>query len=660
MSWLLKLLLFLRSCRRLVSPAIVGTLLAMGAAVLILSGQGAEAAGTRDAGPNGAGTSPAGAHTQAARAAAPPFRITPTQGGEGSSPEHVVIQMAPGKSLPDLSAFGLRGAKPIGTRGAYVFDVAAATDQAGATGALNELRRVPGVLRAEQGAVRSACLVPNDPFYGSSSPSHGQWSLPRIGMPAAWDVQTGSPDVIVAILDTGLDKDRPDFAGRIVFPYSALDDRSDWPYWQDNAGHGTAVAGVAIAQGNDAQGMAGVAWNVQIMPVKIADHGDTYDYTLAEGIYWAVDHGADVINISFAGDLVTGVETDAVNYALARNVIVVAAAGNVTSTWRGIFFPAALPGVIAVGATEESPVNAHAFFSATGPELDLVAPGTDIWSHMVGASSWGWWSGTSFSTPLVSGVCALLRSVDPAITYSQATDILSSSADDLGPAGWDQQFGWGIVDADEAVGLAAAGATTTTTAPSTTTTTAPPSTTTTVPRFADVSADTAYAAQIEQLAALEIVEGTPDGLFHPLEDLRRQQFAKMIVLALGYPVSEADTSPFADVTHVPTELYPYHYVAVAYQRGITEGTTPGHFSPYVSLTRAQMITMVTRAAQLQEPPVQYVPPFPNFSAVHYLFARRAAAAGLLDGLQGMGPGYDFLAPASRGEACALLAELLQP
>ena len=619
---------------------VVGALLTLGVAVLGLGSQGAQAEG---------------AHTTSLAST-----VARAVGTYGPSSDHVVVQLAPGAVLSDLLALGLRRAEPIGSQGAYVLDVMPTADQVRITAILEELRRVPGVLRAERGAVRKACLVPNDPFYYASSPSQGQWSLPWIGMPAAWDMETGSSDVVVAILDTGLDKDLPDFEGRIVSPYSVLDHGTDWPYWRDNSGHGTAVAGVAVAQGNDAQGMAGVAWNVKIMPVKIANYGDTNDYDLADGIYWAVDHGADVVNISFAGDIATAVEEDAVNYALARDVIVVAAAGN--KAWRGIYYPAALPGVIAVGATAESPANSRTFFSATGPELDLVAPGTDIWSHAVGSGAWAWWSGTSFSAPIVSGVCALLRSADPAITFAEVIDILRESANDLGPIGWDQEFGWGIVDADEAVMQASGAVTTTTTTklPPTTTTTAPPSTTTTTaPRFADVTGDTPYASQIDHLAALGIIDGTGDGLFHPLDALRRQQFAKMIVLTLGYPVSENDTSPFVDVDHVPGDLYPYHYVAVAYRRGITEGTKPGYFSPFGPLTRAQMITMVARAAQLQEPPAGYTPPFAAFSTVHYPFARKAASAGLLGGLLGMGPDYSFLAPASRGEACALLYELLQ-
>ena len=123
---------------------------------------------------------------------------------------------------------------------------------------------------------------------------------------------------------------------------------------------------MAVAQGNDDQGMAGAAWNVKIMPVKIADQSGSDDAILAEGLYWAVDHGADVINISFAGADVTQTEATAVRYAVERGVIVVAAAGNNSSEF--VNYPAALPGVIAVGATARTPVDSRANFSAIGAE----------------------------------------------------------------------------------------------------------------------------------------------------------------------------------------------------------------------------------------------------------------------------------------------------
>lgn len=203
--------------------------------------------------------------------------------------------------------------------------------------------------------------------------------------------------------------------------------------------------------------------------------------------------------------------------------------------------------------------------------------------------------------------------------------------------------------------------TTTTTAPSTTTTTAPPGTTTTtlLQRFPDVPAWHLYATQINDLAARDIIVGNPDGTFGPEDWVKRQQFAKMIVLTLGLPTSESDVSPFSDVdTSGPGILYPDHYVAVCARAGITVGTGPGSFSPWNEISRAQLITMVGRAAALPDPPLGYNPAFSNFSDTHFPWARRAAYAGLLQGLQGVGPSWDFWAPATRGEVSAILYNLL--
>lgn len=202
--------------------------------------------------------------------------------------------------------------------------------------------------------------------------------------------------------------------------------------------------------------------------------------------------------------------------------------------------------------------------------------------------------------------------------------------------------------------------TTTTTASPTTTTTLPPTTTTTTapPAFVDVPIWHPYAAQITDMAARHVVDGYGNGRFGPDDWVKRQQFAKMVVLAMGYPVSEADVCPFTDVDKPSNNLYPDNYIAVAAARGITLGVTPRHFAPWNDITRAQLITMVARAANLSDPPASYLPPFGNFSSTHYPWARKAAFAGLLSGLQGMGPEYNFWAPASRGEVCVLLYNLL--
>jgi photosystem II stability/assembly factor-like uncharacterized protein len=180
--------------------------------------------------------------------------------------------------------------------------------------------------------------------------------------------------------------------------------------------------------------------------------------------------------------------------------------------------------------------------------------------------------------------------------------------------------------------------------------------------FSDVATGHPYYTQIIAVAGQGIVGGFADGTFRPDAAVTRQQFAKMIVKALGLSIWGDEACPFTDVgknLDANDPYYPDKYVSVCAEAGITTGTSPTTFNPTGNVTRAQLITMVTRAANLLEPPVDYVPPFGDFSSIHYPWARRAAYAGLLDGLQGMGPGFAFLAPATRGEVCVLLYGLLR-
>ena len=537
--------------------------------------------------------------------------------------------------------------------------------------AAKELRLRPGVLWAEVSSPVYACLVPNDPYYPATGSSVGQWGVERVGLPAAWDVSVGSRDIVIAVLDTGINPDIVDFSGRIVSPYSVLTNSSQWPAWKDvsETGHGSAVAGIAAAQGNNGAGIAGAAWNVKIMPVKISDNGESDTLLLAEAIDYAAAQGADVINVSFAtppGSTAGLTLKSAVASAVAKGTVIVAAAGNWGATSVG--YPAGLPGVIGVGATDtfDALWTQAEEASNSGSALDIAAPGGRILSYYKASGErFGYYGGTSMASPLVAGVAALILSVDPSLAAEEVYDILAGSADDLGASGWDEQFGWGLLDADEAVSQARDGTSPTSTTSTTSTTTTSSTTTTTTttliaaPRFVDVTEDsTPYWYEIDYLASMGVVTGFSDGLFRPEDEIKRQQFAKMITLAAGCAVTEDDTCPFVDVQRFPGDLYPYHYVAVAYQCGFTQGTTATYFSPYRTLTRAQLITMVVRAAGLSEPPAAYTAPFGNFSTTHYPFARKAAHAGLLDGLVGMGSDYDFLAPAIRAEVCLLLYGLL--
>jgi hypothetical protein len=180
--------------------------------------------------------------------------------------------------------------------------------------------------------------------------------------------------------------------------------------------------------------------------------------------------------------------------------------------------------------------------------------------------------------------------------------------------------------------------------------------------FSDVPSTHPYYAQITAIAGVGIVGGYADGTFGPDRSVTRQQFAKMIVKALGLAVSGTEICPFSDVGRnldAKDPFYPDKYVAVCATAGITTGTSATTFNPTGTMTRAQLITMVARAAQLPDPPIDYSPPFADFSGTHYTWARKAAYAGLLAGLQSMGSGFDFLKPATRGEVCVLLQGLLQ-
>jgi thermitase len=270
-----------------------------------------------------------------------------------------------------------------------------------------------------------------------------QWGMVRIGAPAAWDQSRGS-GVKVAVVDTGADLDHPDLAGR-------LDTTSDYdfvngdPTAEDDHGHGTHVAGIIGATLNNGAGVAGVANRCTVLPLKALDSdGSGYDSDVADAIRWAADHGASVVSLSLGGGYSSAIEA-AVQYAAGSDCVVVAAAGN--SSGYGVSYPAACPNVIGVGSTDSS--DSRSSFSSYGPGVDIAAPGSWIYSTIVGG--YGYMSGTSMSTPLVAGVMALVRAQNPAWSRTVVEQRVLSTSVDLGPKGRDDYFGYGRVDARSAV-----------------------------------------------------------------------------------------------------------------------------------------------------------------------------------------------------------------
>jgi FOG: PKD repeat len=287
--------------------------------------------------------------------------------------------------------------------------------------ALALLRRQSGVSYAEaDGIVHASALAINDP--DSISGSSPIWPLANPLFPDAWDITTGGSNVIVAVVDSGVQSGHPDL-GTLTAGYDYVNGDSDPA---DDNGHGTSVAGIIAAQGNNGIGIAGVCWKCEIMPVKVLDYsGSGTDSWVASGITWAVDHGADVINMSLGGTGTSQTLSDAVSYALGKGVVVVAAAGNDGVT--ALNYPAAYNGVISVGAVDAS--NTRYPWSNYGSWVQVDAPGCTN-STKIG-STYGSFCGTSAATPFVAGLAGLARSFNLAASSSSVTSAIEGSTQTL-------------------------------------------------------------------------------------------------------------------------------------------------------------------------------------------------------------------------------------
>jgi subtilisin family serine protease len=284
-------------------------------------------------------------------------------------------------------------------------------------------------------------IIPNDPGWSN------QYNLSAIRAPAGWSINSGAVWVTIAILDSGIDLSHPDLFVRILPGYDFVNNDND-P--QDDNGHGTHVAAIAAASSNNNVGIAGVNWGANIMPIKVLDASAMGTYAnLAAGIVWATDHGAQVINLSLGGASPSFVLLDAVNYAYQRGVILVGSTGN--AGIPAVLYPAAYDPVIAIGATDIN--NDWAGFSNHGQEIDLVAPGMNIYSAFTGGG-YGYRSGTSMAVPHVSGLAAILIGI-PGNGPTGVRRLMEGTALDLGDSGWDAFFGNGLIQMDRAIQLAA-------------------------------------------------------------------------------------------------------------------------------------------------------------------------------------------------------------
>ena len=247
------------------------------------------------------------------------------------------------------------------------------------------------------------------------------WGAPKIGLPTAWETTTGSRNVVVAVVDTGVELSHPDLQGSLVAGWDFVNNDAD-P--QDDQGHGTAVAGIIAARANNGIGIAGYCPNCSIMPVKaIGADGSGTAAHMAAGIIWAADHGARVINMSFALTNAIPEVQRAVEYAHARGVVLVGGTGN--SGTAEPTYPAAYPNVIAAAGSDERDVLYP--WANFGASVDVAAPGCAV-TTMRGGSYGGGFCGGSAVAPVVSALAGLALSYNPTLGNAQVEQAITSTA----------------------------------------------------------------------------------------------------------------------------------------------------------------------------------------------------------------------------------------
>ena len=324
----------------------------------------------------------------------------------------------------------------------------------------------PDVEYAEPNYIAHEFMVPNDPYYSY------QWHFPLINMPAAWDQSTGIPSVVVAVIDCGVAYETygaytqaPDLAGTTFVPGYDFVNNDSHP--NDDCAHGTHVTGTIAQTTNNSLGVAGIAFNCAIMPIKVLDASGNGTYTaIVNGITFAADNGAEVINMSLGGASGSTALQNAVIYAYNKGVTIVCAAGNAGTSAPQ--YPAAYSQCISVSAVRYD--KTYTYYTSYGSTIDICAPGGDLnvdqngdgyvdgvlqQTHdgtNYGTFGYYFYEGTSMACPHVAGVAALLISKNGGTMSPDAVRAaLQNTATDLGATGWDQYYGYGLVNPNAAL-----------------------------------------------------------------------------------------------------------------------------------------------------------------------------------------------------------------
>lgn len=294
-------------------------------------------------------------------------------------------------------------------------------------------------------------LFPNDEMFSK------QYSHTLTKTQEAWKKSIGSDNVVIAIIDSGVDRYHPDLKDKLVEPYNVINPSFPNGALSDPFGHGTHCAGIAAAVTNNNIGVAGVAPKAKIQSVRVLnEEGEGTNAGIAEGIIWASSSGADIINLSLGSPRSSQAIKEAVNSAIENNVLVVAAAGNEGDETPN--YPAAYQGVISVGSTNEN--DKKSGFSTYGNWIKVTAPGSNILSTLptynsaMEGKNYGLSSGTSMASPFVAGLAALIKGTYPNLGAPGLAKAIENGVDDLGDVGFDKYFGNGRVNVEKALNVA--------------------------------------------------------------------------------------------------------------------------------------------------------------------------------------------------------------
>ena len=313
---------------------------------------------------------------------------------------------------------------------------------------IQDIRQTINVTYVEKKELHESFLTPNDPYFTNSF-NNGMWCLYQVNAPQAWDISTGDASVVVAVTDNAIQINHPDLINKLVPGRDVVDgDNDPSPCGGNDGFHGSHVSGTVGAETNNNQGVASIGYNISVMPIKIGNCSTGALTGGYDGIIWAVDNGADAVNMSWGGGGFSSYGQNVCNYAWDNGVILIAAAGNDNSSQQ--FYPAAYDNVVSVAATTSG--DAKSSFSQYGSWIDISAPGSQILSTNEG-TGYQFSQGTSMASPMVAGLVGLMISHAPSASPSDIISCLLSSADNIESANpnYQGQLGSGRINAEEAL-----------------------------------------------------------------------------------------------------------------------------------------------------------------------------------------------------------------